>query len=554
MTTIHVRARRGAGADRLLALLGSREPLGVFVELDAGDARISRWHLAGEDDELVVDAGAWPLSAGPVAAVLAERARTKVVLDATSLSRRLFAAGVRLAGVFDVRAVAELLLQGLTLSERASAGIGGLGLEELSVLLRPPSGTDAQGPARRLLGVAEVLSAEAERAGLGRTARLESAVACVLGRMEHTGVPVDATVWRRIVADGFDAATRAERSVAEAFGVGQDEEGNYVGFNIDSPSQLSSRLSAVVGRDLVSTRDDVLAGCAHPVAAALRDYRAATMLTRVATAPVDGALRPRWHHIGTVTGRITSTGPNVQGLPRPLREAIAPPEGMVLGAFDYGRQEPYVLAALSHDAALLAALGSGDPYDAVAEAAGVGRDVAKRALLACAYGMSAPRLAATLGLDLASGRRLYARLHRAYPRAMRLGDSVQLTTPPDAGFGLLAGASRLGEVRSLHRRRLVAHSTRQLSLANTPVQATGADMVKEALVGIDAACSHQVPTARIVAAVHDEILLVAPQERAEELDALVRSEMTAAARRCLGGGEPPPVTGGFARNWLVASK
>jgi DNA polymerase-1 len=89
-------------------------------------------------------------------------------------------------------------------------------------------------------------------------------------------------------------------------------------------------------------------------------------------------------------------------------------------------------------------------------------------------------------------------------------------------------------------------------VANTPIQATAADMVKEALVTVERELREQDVDARIVGTIHDEILVVAPEHSADRARDIVQSAMTRAGERCLHF-PSPPVTGGFATCWAMAS-
>jgi len=580
MTTYHVRGAISPEATLLRRVLCMNERLGFAVETSPTTGRLRSWQIANSVDEFVVDPSTWPLREAAIRSVLEDRYRTKLLHGGQELARLAARSGVILGGVVDSFAVAQLLLAGLGPEGLEELGLATLSLDELARVLfdeGPLEGPSEVGPrgartravpraglsadevriaasrVRRVHRVGECLLLEVALAGLERAARLESAVALVVGRMEPDGLRVDPGRWRELCGRGFDAAVVAERELCDALGVVQDHTGRYVGFNPSSPQDVAGRLSELLRAPIPSTSDKAFEGISHPAVTALRAYRSGRSLAQWAGVPEAGALRPSWSVLGTVTGRVTSHSPNVQGMPHELREAVVAKDGFLFGSFDYGRQELYVLAAVSDDAVLASDLRDGDPYERIARAVGVERSVAKRALLSVSYGSRPAGLAQICCVTLETAVALRRSLRETYPRAMAFGSRVRVEPAPDAGEGLLSRAQGIREVRTRHRRRLVRRrGASQLSVANTPIQATAADMVKEALVTLERDLRDKVRDARIVGTIHDEILVVAPEQSAELARDVVISAMTRAAERCLHFSSPP-VTGGFERSWATAS-
>ncbi|MDA8355162.1 MAG: DNA polymerase [Actinomycetota bacterium] len=572
MTIYHVRGAISSEATLLRRFLCMNERLGFAVETSPTTGRLLSWQIAGPTDEFVVDASIWPLREASIRSVLEDRRRTKLIYNGQQLAGLVARYGVILAGVCDGLAVARLLLAGLEPAHFVDLGLGGLELGELVRVLLDEgdcvdpllisgrhgrlNASEAHAAAlhvRHVRRVGEPLLAQAELAGLERAARLESAVALVFGRMEPDGLRIDRRRWRELCGGGFDAAVVAERTLCDALGVVQDHSGRYVGFNASSPQDVAGRLSEHIGTAISSTAAKAFESIAHPEIAALQAYRSGRNLAQWAAVPRDGALRPSWSVLGTVTGRVTSHDPNVQGMPHELREAVVAKDGLLFGSFDYGRQELYVLAAVSGDGALTDDLARGDPYERIATAVGVERGVAKRALLSVSYGSQASGLAEACGITVETARVLRRSLQATYPQAMTFGSRVRIEAAPDAGTGLLVRADGVGEVRTRHRRRLVRrHGSSRLSVANTPIQATAADMVKEALVTVERDLREQIPHARIVGTIHDEILVAAPADSTDRARDVVQSAMTRAGERCLHF-PSPPVAGGFAECWAAAT-
>lgn len=572
MTIYHVRGATSSEATLLRRVLRTNERLGFAAEISPITGQLQRWQIASSRDEFVVEASSWPLREVTIRSLLEDRTRIKLLHGGQQLARPAAQAGVFLGGVIDSLAVSRLLVVGLDAGELAEQGLSGFELDDLASVLfddaacsgpssgavcKPEQGVHSVVHAARRVRlvrrVGEALVSEVASAGLERAALVESAVALVVGRMEPGGLRVEPRRWRELCGRGHDAAIVAERELCDAFGVTQDGVGRYVGFNASSPKDLAGRLSQLLGVAVGSTNDKALRSISHPVVSALRAYRSGRNLALWAGIPEEGALRPSWSVLGTVTGRVTSHGPNVQGMPHELREAVVAKDGFLFGSFDYGRQELYVLAAVSGDEALAVDLRDGDPYERIARDVGVERSVAKQALLAVSYGSQAAGLREICGITLGTAVALRRSLREAYPKAMAFGSRVRVEPAPDAGEGLLSQVRDVGEVRTRHRRRLVRRGgVNRLSVANTPIQATAADMVKEALVTLERDLREQVSDARIVGTIHDEILVVSPEKSADACRAVVTSAMTRAAERCLHF-PSPPVSGGFAKSWAAAS-
>jgi len=258
--------------------------------------------------------------------------------------------------------------------------------------------------------------------------------------------------------------------------------------------------------------------------------------------PATGRIHTTYVQNGSATGRTATVRPNLQSLPtrsplgRRVRAAVVAPPGTVLLAADYAQIELRILAALSGDAALIAALGAGEdvhrslaaaifdtpPADVTAEQ----RSRAKLVSYGVPYGVSAAQLGAKLGVSLPRARALIAAFHARFPR-------VRAYTTE-----LVARARAAGYTQTLlgRRRPLPAlaaanggeRAAAERAAVNAPIQGTQADLLKVALARVDRRLRAGRLASRLVLQVHDEVLVEVAAGEEPAVRAVVRQEMEAA--------------------------
>jgi DNA polymerase-1 len=338
--------------------------------------------------------------------------------------------------------------------------------------------------------------------------------------------------------------------------------------NPDSPAQVLRALAAD-GVRVPSTRAQVLREVDHPAAALLLEYKE---LARLHAAHgwswleewvTDGRFHPEYVVGGVVSGRWATRGGGALQIPRMLRRAVVADPGWVLVVADAAQLEPRVLAALAEDEALAAAAGTGDLYQALADAFGGDRGNAKIALLSAMYGGAAGQ-----------ARQLLAVLRHRFPRAAqyvelaaRAGEEGRVvrsrlgrTCPPpsSAWRGLTAepddpGADEPRAGRSVRARgRFTRNFVVQASAADwavvfladlrhrlAPVSlpyATGVGPATSPAGSSGAATGDRQP--RLVFFQHDEVIVHCPEELAGEVVAAVGAAAAEAGRLVFG---PTPV-------------
>jgi DNA polymerase-1 len=357
-----------------------------------------------------------------------------------------------------------------------------------------------------------------------RTAFAESAAALLCVELERDGLPIDAEELDRLVAE---AVGPRPRDLAEAAAARRRRDrvvldhlpgGAASSTDLRNPAQVRAALQGV-GIDVPDTRSWRLEPWRehHPLVAALLAWRKSD---RIATTygydwidrhiGVDGRLRGDWQASDGAAGRMTA-GAGLHNLPAELRSAVAAPAGHVLVRADLGQVEPRVLAAVSGDRALAAATAADDLYAPVAARLGVERPVAKVAVLAAMYGQTSGTAGEALkGLD------------RAYPVAMRYLRRAS-DTGRDGHAVLTHGGRRVpmwtpGAVTDERQAAAVA-AARGRFARNAVVQGAAAELFKAWAVTVRSAGRSLGAT--VVLCLHDELLVLAPEQLGPTVAALL---------------------------------
>ena len=398
----------------------------------------------------------------------------------------------------------------------------------------------------------DVLAAELEKSGQTKLYReIEFPLCRVLYEIEKEGFSVDVEALRAFsVKLGETQAEIASRIYMLA-----GEE-----FNINSPKQLGNILFEKLGfphakktKSGYSTNAEVLEKLRpyHPIISDILDFRQYGKLKSTyadglaACADENGKVHTSFRQALTTTGRLSSTEPNLQNIPiktelgREFRKFfVAKNDDYVLIDADYSQIELRLLAAISGDEAMTEAFLSGyDIHAATAmkifgvSAENVTIDLRKRAKavnFGIVYGMGDFSLATDLKISRADAKTYIEGYLGAYPKVSEYLKNV------------VADAKRDGYVSTLFgRRRYIPElaSTKKMEQAfgervamNSPIQGTAADIIKLAMVNIDRKLKEKGYDARLILQVHDELIIEAHQDIAEEVRALLKSEMENAAR------------------------
>ena len=380
---------------------------------------------------------------------------------------------------------------------------------------------------------------------------IEQPLVPVLERMERQGVLVDRDLLK---AQSSRFATQLQDLLQQA----RREAGFDI--NVDSPKQLQQVLFEKLGLPVLrktptgqpSTAEDVLEELAasYALPRIVLDYRALAKLKSTYTDKLPEQINPRtgrihtsYHQAVAQTGRLSSTDPNLQNIPirraegRRIRQAFIAPPGYVLMAADYSQIELRIMAHLSGDEGLLAAFAEDrDVHQATAaevfgvplpEVSADQRRAAKTINFGLIYGMSPFGLARQLGIERSAANSYVERYFQRYPGVRRFMDDTRRQ------------AREQGFVETVYGRRLYLPDIRsgnaqtrqyaERAAINAPMQGTAADIIKRAMIAVDAWCAREDVPARLIMQVHDELVLEVRSDAAEPVAEAIRERMTSAA-------------------------
>jgi DNA polymerase-1 len=385
--------------------------------------------------------------------------------------------------------------------------------------------------------------------------------------MEQAGVRIDPAVLREMSSRlAVEIDTLAERIYADS--------GHR--FNINSPKQLGEILFNQMGLPkpmkygkgkVVSTAQDVLEELAetHPIAALVIEHRQLQKLkgTYLDALPQlidpEGRIHTTFNQVGTATGRLSSTNPNLQNIPtrtaigREIRAAFIAAPGNLLMSADYSQIELRLMAHFSQDPLLLDAYRTGKDIHTLTAAEVFGLDPttldketrarAKAVNFGIVYGISPFGLAAQLNIDQKVARTYIETYYQRYAGIKRFIDEtldqVRRTGSVSTYFG------RIRPIPDIQSRNPNMRGFAERTAINTPLQGTAADLIKLAMIALDRKISERNLRSRMTLQVHDELLFDVVPEEAEEMQSLVKQEMENVAEFSI------PITAdvGLGQNW-----
>ena len=392
---------------------------------------------------------------------------------------------------------------------------------------------------------------QVEKDGMMKLMReVEQPLSFVLFRMEKSGFTVDTAFLRELGAKySAEISERREQVIQAA--------GGY-SFNLNSPQQLGEvlfeRMNLPHGKKTskgYSTSVEVLEGLRFDAPELIEPLLRYRQLAKLNGTYVEGLLplvdtQNRIHstfdQTATATGRISSSEPNLQNIPvrteegREIREAFLPREGWVLLDADYSQIELRLMAHFSGDQALIDAFRNGEDIHArtASEIFDVPpewvtpelRSRAKAVNFGLIYGISGFGLSRNTGVSRREAAEFIEKYFRTYPGVKRFMDRTAAEGAEKGYAETLMGRRRyLPELRSP---KAPVREFGKRAAMNTPVQGTAADIIKLAMVRVDAALRKAGMQSRLILQVHDELLLECPLEEAEQAAVLLRDAMEGA--------------------------
>lgn len=367
----------------------------------------------------------------------------------------------------------------------------------------------------------------------------------VLARMEQAGFLVD----RKALYDFGESLTSSIEQLQQSIWALAGEP-----FNIQSPKQLGSvlfeRLMLPAGKKTKtgwSTNAAVLDKLRdkHPIIEQILDYRTLTKLKStyadglLKEISADGRIHTNFQMTVTATGRLSSTEPNLQNIPvrrelgAQIRKMFVASPGKVLVDADYSQIELRLLAHIANDETMIAAFRSGEDIHAVtasqvfgvplAEVTPLQRSHAKAVNFGIVYGISAFSLAQDIGVFQSEAKAYMDSYFAKYHGVREYMTRVVEQAKADGYVTTLFGRRR--DLPELKSSNFNLRSFGERVALNMPIQGTAADIIKAAMVRVDARMRAEHLQARLLLQVHDELIVECPAEEAETVRAILTEEM-----------------------------
>jgi DNA polymerase-1 len=367
----------------------------------------------------------------------------------------------------------------------------------------------------------------------------------VLARMEQAGFLVD----RKALYDFGESLTSSIEQLQQSIWALAGEP-----FNIQSPKQLGNvlfeRLMLPAGKKTKtgwSTNAAVLDKLRgkHPIVEQILDYRTLTKLKStyadglLKEISADGRIHTNFQMTVTATGRLSSTEPNLQNIPvrrelgAQIRKMFVASPGRVLVDADYSQIELRLLAHIANDETMIAAFRSGEDIHAVtasqvfgvplAEVTPLQRSHAKAVNFGIVYGISAFSLAQDIGVFQSEAKAYMDSYFAKYHGVRAYMTRVVEQAKADGYVTTLFGRRR--DLPELKSSNFNLRSFGERVALNMPIQGTAADIIKAAMVRVDARMRAEHLQARLLLQVHDELIVECPAEEAETVKAILVEEM-----------------------------
>ena len=381
---------------------------------------------------------------------------------------------------------------------------------------------------------------------------IEMPLAPVLAKMEIAGIHLDTEVLaessRKLNAEIADMEAKIYELAGEKF-------------NIGSPKQLGEilfeKLRIIENAKLTKTKqyqtgEEILLKLAtrHPIVPLILEWRGVTKLKSTYIDALPALVNPRTGRIHTTfnqtvtsTGRLSSTNPNLQNIPirtqrgKDIRKAFTPAQpGSVIMAADYSQIELRIVAAVSGDEEMTAAFREHRDIHAMTAAKVYGvpldqvtpdmRRTAKTVNFGILYGISAFGLAERLYIGQKEARGLIAEYYNSFPKIiLYLNDTMEFARTHGYVETLL---HRRRYIRDIGSSNAILRKAAERNAINAPIQGTAADLIKIAMIRVDAELTRRKLKSRMILQIHDELVFEVPEDEIETMKQLVPEIMNAA--------------------------
>ena len=543
--TDYAQLANAAEFSEYLAKLSAKQPLAVWLNLDQGQresegfgtriAGIEVSAKAGEGRSLSADEKGEALNA--LAPLLKDTKRPKIVHDPKIVSL--------LAGETKNIQHSTELYSYLLRPTTANHNFADVVMRQFNAML-------GGGPGERadyLQRLAPLLHEQVKERQLeGVYEKIDLPLAPVLAGMERTGIRIEPNELEKMSEAMDGEVRRLEKEIWKLAGVE---------FNVNSPPQLAEilfdklNLQANPRRGKAkarSTAADVLEelSAQHPLPAKVVEFREVSKLKSTYVDalpklihPETGRLHTSFSQTGAVTGRLSSSDPNLQNIPirtelgRQIRAAFVAEKGNVLLSADYSQIELRVMAHFSKDPVLVEAFRNGEDIHArtAQEVFGVGplgqtaehRRAAKAINFGIIYGLSPFGLAQQLGIEQKEAAQFINAYFARYRGVKEYLDNVLAETRKTGVAKTMFG--RIRPIPEITSPQVQLRNFAERTALNSPLQGTAADLIKLAMINIDRRLTEEEFEAQMILQVHDELLFESPAKESVRLRKLVKEEM-----------------------------
>lgn len=394
---------------------------------------------------------------------------------------------------------------------------------------------------------------------------LEMPVAPILQQMEARGTLLDFGQLQRLSVSMGERLLALEKQIHDMAGTA---------FNVASPKQLGEilfdKLGIAGGKKTATgqyaTGEAILEQLDHPIATIILEHRSLSKLKGTYTDtlpkmanPVTKRIHTSYHQAVTATGRLSSSDPNLQNIPirssegRQIRQAFIAAEGYQLVAADYSQIELRLMAHLSQDERLLQAFSMGEDIHKataaevfgipLAEVSNDQRRNAKAINFGLLYGMSAFGLAKQINASRSEAQAYIDLYFSRYTGVKRYMDSIRHQAGEQGFVETLFG--RKLPVREINSKNPSLRQGAERAAINAPLQGSAADIIKRAMIAVDAQIKLQNLDAYLLMQVHDELVLEVKDEHISRVEAMLKVAMRDVAQLSV----PLLVEVGVGKNW-----
>jgi DNA polymerase I len=377
--------------------------------------------------------------------------------------------------------------------------------------------------------------------------RLENRVLRSFASMEYRGLYVDRMAWEKLIQDAKQKMLQLREIALENLASKQsiDLFGNCT-INLDSSKEVKDALEKVVGYALCDMHQSTLSRLDHPAANAILQYREVAKVVQTYgdnflchIEDQSSRIHATFEPIGSTTGRVACHSPNLQNLPsgEVFHRCLAAPKHRSLITGDYAACELKILASLSQDPVFLDAFARDiDLHSEVAtNMFGVSvdkqnnahlRQRAKAINFGLMYGMGSNSLARSLHIGEMQAKQLFQQYFKTYPKVKRYLDSCVEKAIKNGYAETVLGRRLFFDKATLENKETFGEISRLAK--NMPIQGTGAEIIKLALVRIHRRLTEEFKDAFLVNMIHDELVVECQDQDAEAVSVLVQKEMEGA--------------------------